>query len=184
MANIKFYECANCLITGTDKMKLCSGCNCTYYCSAACQNADWKAFHKDECKLLKEKGNIITWYKKELNGIISILETAKHAEGFPVIIIKDSKKFMQLYETSKISGEMNQNIEIWDFVVYPSENGLPMSNYFSLFTDFDMKSPNGNDIVSKENIISMVRLYSLEYKKLGVIIAPDVDFLHFAAMKM
>ena len=30
----------------------CAGCLRTYYCSVACQTADWKAGHKKECKVL------------------------------------------------------------------------------------------------------------------------------------
>ena len=34
----------------------CAGCLRTYYCSVACQTADWKAGHKKECKALQRKG--------------------------------------------------------------------------------------------------------------------------------
>ena len=34
----------------------CSGCLRTYYCSTACQTADWKAGHRAECKALAAEG--------------------------------------------------------------------------------------------------------------------------------
>ena len=34
----------------------CGGCKRCYYCSKACQTADWKAGHKAECKTLRGTG--------------------------------------------------------------------------------------------------------------------------------
>ena len=34
----------------------CAGCLRTYYCSVACQTADWKAGHRKECKALAAEG--------------------------------------------------------------------------------------------------------------------------------
>ena len=42
--------CANCVEAGTNvNLSLCSRCNSTYYCSAACQKQDWKK-HKLMCR--------------------------------------------------------------------------------------------------------------------------------------
>lgn len=34
-------------------MKMCKACGCAFYCSAACQKADWKG-HKPGCMLARE----------------------------------------------------------------------------------------------------------------------------------
>ena len=35
---------------GVSKLRMCSRCNAIWYCSAACQRADWKQQHKAVCK--------------------------------------------------------------------------------------------------------------------------------------
>jgi hypothetical protein len=46
----KGKECQRCKSVGGENGKLfmCSGCNCTFYCSTKCQKEDWKS-HKKEC---------------------------------------------------------------------------------------------------------------------------------------
>ena len=36
----------------TLKHKICSACKQVFYCSPECQRADWKAGHKEQCKVL------------------------------------------------------------------------------------------------------------------------------------
>jgi tetratricopeptide (TPR) repeat protein len=35
---------------GLGSLRLCSQCNCTWYCSISCQKTDWKRVHKKICK--------------------------------------------------------------------------------------------------------------------------------------
>jgi hypothetical protein len=40
-------------------MLKCSGCNCTYYCSAKCQKEAWYKYHKYACKNLKNDAGLV-----------------------------------------------------------------------------------------------------------------------------
>lgn len=48
----KARVCAHCVAHETEKRKLlkCGGCGHAYYCSKACQKANWALRHKRECK--------------------------------------------------------------------------------------------------------------------------------------
>ena len=47
-------ECARCgASSAQSRLKLCSGCRAVRYCSAACQQAHWRAAHRAECKALR-----------------------------------------------------------------------------------------------------------------------------------
>ena len=45
--------CQACFIPQDKKLKRCAGCKVYYYCSAACQKADWTD-HKKECHSLQQ----------------------------------------------------------------------------------------------------------------------------------
>jgi hypothetical protein len=50
--------CANCGKSKDEvgkKLPVCKGCDSRAYCSVSCQKAHWKAFHRSECKSLKEE---------------------------------------------------------------------------------------------------------------------------------
>ena len=38
-----------CVVCSAPADKKCSKCRCTYYCSADCQKANWRAGHKEDC---------------------------------------------------------------------------------------------------------------------------------------
>lgn len=42
-----------CKVTPKENLKRCSGCKYAYYCSEACQKADW-SFHKARCKIIQD----------------------------------------------------------------------------------------------------------------------------------
>ncbi|KAL1870256.1 hypothetical protein VTK73DRAFT_2775 [Phialemonium thermophilum] len=41
-------------------VSLCSGCHVSRFCSKNCQKLAWKAFHKDECKILSETPHMVS----------------------------------------------------------------------------------------------------------------------------
>lgn len=43
------FTCASCFKKSVKELKHCAGCKSVYYCSQACQKADWKLTHKKEC---------------------------------------------------------------------------------------------------------------------------------------
>lgn len=51
------------------KMKMCSSCKTTKYCSVECQKKDWQR-HKEECKNLKQIDNIKKHQKYILDDIM------------------------------------------------------------------------------------------------------------------
>ncbi len=59
-----FTSCRHCNTTATAgrRIKKCTGCGVTGYCSKECQSAHWQAVHKMECKALQEVGEL------EMNG--------------------------------------------------------------------------------------------------------------------
>jgi len=51
-------RCDYCTVLN-DKLKKCTACNLQYYCNAKCQKAAWQLdHHKDECKELKQAGQL------------------------------------------------------------------------------------------------------------------------------
>jgi len=47
--------CSYCLIeSDASSLKRCTGCKVVRYCTPACQKADWKLIHKNECSLLQK----------------------------------------------------------------------------------------------------------------------------------
>ncbi|EGZ09981.1 hypothetical protein PHYSODRAFT_523060 [Phytophthora sojae] len=46
-------HCHKCFASGT-RLSRCGRCNTAFYCSKACQQADWKPDHRKECKVLAQ----------------------------------------------------------------------------------------------------------------------------------
>ena len=51
------FGCRRSLQENGEPLDVCDKCSRTYYCSAVCQNADWRAGHKAECPVLAAEGS-------------------------------------------------------------------------------------------------------------------------------
>ncbi|ESK82379.1 hypothetical protein Moror_12196 [Moniliophthora roreri MCA 2997] len=68
----------------TQRVKLCSGCLTTVYCSHLCQKIDWKAGHRETCKDIVEErkgGHVALLYLEEDFLIFLASRELQHREG-------------------------------------------------------------------------------------------------------
>jgi len=95
----KTQICHNCLQRATTPevpLKACANCSKAWYCSKNCQKQHWKAFHKQECKALREAKAISDmdplekafekWIKKNTQAMVGISNPFSEANDIQKLV--------------------------------------------------------------------------------------------------
>lgn len=168
------YKCGSCSLLRDEKMLMCSGCCAVYYCSQKCQKDDWIAGHKQDCESLKELGDLAKWIKKEINAIVSDAKKNFRGVGYPVIIINNTKKFRDDYELKKPI-HFEQPL-VCDAILFPFINGDLTDDYYK----FVEETKIDHEFFERINLSKILKKLRHVGKKLIIVCAPDINYLHFA----
>ena len=71
---VETWQCDACGKESDIKLQRCGGCKSVYYCDAKCQQQDWNAGHKNECKTIKAQKSKEKFETRTKKGHLQIEE--------------------------------------------------------------------------------------------------------------